>query len=338
LIGRRSGVVQAAALFAVLVGGCGSGSTTSPTVVKTDMTQVFGIDWMDAETLVVAFSPDVAAPLRLGSVPLKGGNTTPIPVGDGRGCHLIRVSNPLVVSTKEFVATRECTAPLGSGDPSDVSIVGGSWPDGIPAEISSVGETRDPPGQIATNPDDSRQLVALGSLCGVIVEATPTGAKPLPVEVSDGSHRFRLDDLASGPDCSARGWAAFPAWSPDGKEISFFAAPAAMGLTGPARADVPANLYTMTPDATTATLLRRDVTLPRGLDYSPDGRYLAFGGQIGGKDALWVLNRKTGDATSAYDRTIDWMAWAPDGKHLAATESSTDEVFPKRIVIVDAPQ
>lgn len=325
-------------LSVALVGACSPGRP--PVIsVKTDMTQLFGIDWIDKETLVVEYSSDGTAAAKLGTVPILGGNLVPLPITVNRECQQVRLANPHRMWDGGLAATFACSAPLTSDLPDRVSVLHVAWPSADFQEIGLVGDTRDSAGQIATSPDGSRQLVALGSLCGFIVEATPSGAKPLSVEVADGSNRFRLDDIAADSDCSVRGWADFPAWSPDGTQIAFFAAPAAIGLTGPARGDVSAVLYVMEPDSTSAASLLREVKGPRGLAYSPDGRYVAFGGNVGGQVGLWVLDRETKDLRMLAEAKVEWFAWSPDGKRIAVIEPAVDEPpFPSRIVVIDAVQ
>jgi WD40 repeat protein len=190
--------------------------------------------------------------------------------------------------------------------------------------LASVEGVRGPAGQIGVSPDGTRFLVAMGSLCGVIVEATAQGAKPLNVTVSDGPHSFSLADTAPGPDCSQRGWANYPTWSPTDNVIAFFAAPGAIGESGPARGSVPANLYVMSPDGSVATSILNDVTVPRALKFSPDGRFLAFGGEIGGVKATWVLERATGVVRQVHNQRFEWLAWSPDGQQLAGLQVGSD--------------
>lgn len=325
-------------LMAASIVGCGTGSpNTAKTVVATDVSQLLGIDWLDAITFVVAYSPDRTAASRLGSIPVTGGPLIPTPVAIDGSCNQVRLGHPHVVSIGQVAATYVCAPPPAAGEPDALAIVGVDWPSGPAQKIALVGDTTESPGQIATNPDGTRQLIALGDLCGVIVEATPTGSKPLPVEISDGAKHYRLDDLTTTPDCSARGWSAFPSWSPDGGEISFVGAPEAIGVVGPKRADVPANVYEMAPGATSATALIQNIQSPRDLDYSPDGRFLAFGGEINGRDAIWVFERQTGALRSVYDGDVDWLAWGPDSMRIAALEASVDAPpFPMQVVIVSA--
>ncbi len=82
-------------------------------------------------------------------------------------------------------------------------------------------------------------------------------------------------------------------------------------------------------------MILASVRLPRGLDYSPDGRSLAFGGEVNGHRAVWILDRQSGALRNVYDGRIDWLAWSPDGETIARLEPSGDAAsFDMRIVLI----
>ena len=330
--------VIAILLSAGLLAGCAriGGSVTPPAViVKTAPQQMFGIKWLNADELVVEYALGQSAVARLGTVLLSDGAFSPLPVPSSAGCEQIAVGNPTVLAPGRLAVTRECVAPLGSGIPDRTTIWELDIATGQYVLRGSAGTIRGPAGAIAASPDGQRLLVAMGSLCGVIVAAGADGAIPLGVEIRDGTRSFRLDDTAPGPDCSQRGWADYPAWSPTANEIAFFAAPGAIGLDGAARGGAPANLYVLAPDAPTATLILSNITVPRDLAYSPDGRYLAFGGVIGGRKATWILERQTGALRAVYDQRFEWLSWSPDGTRLAGLQQSNpDRLLDNEIVIV----
>ena len=337
---RRPALRRAVAILlsAVVLAGCAqTGGSVAPSavIVRTPPQPMFGIEWLNDDTLVIEYALGQGAAFRLAAVSVSDGAFRPLPVPSSDGCEQIQVGNPTVLAPGRLAVTRECVAPFGSGIPDRTTIWELDIATGQYALRGSAGTIRGPSGTIAASPDGKRLIVAMGSLCGVIVEAGAVGAIPLAVEIADGTRSFRLDDTAPGPDCSHRGWADYPAWSPTANEIAFFAAPAATGLDGPARGGAPANLYVMAPDATTASLILSNITVPRDLDYSPDGHYLAFGGLIGGRTATWILDRGTGVLRAVYDRRFEWLSWSPDGTRLAGLQqSNTDRLLDNEIVIV----
>jgi hypothetical protein len=333
LRGRVIWVIAIAGLTAAC--NVGPGDQPAASVLKLDQQQLWGISWADGKQLIVVYTPGENIASRLAAVTLDG-TSSPIAAPETPDCHLIAIADPERVSSGSMIVNQECVndppAPLFQ-----TTLMRFEQATGQYTPVASLGDMKGPPGQIAPSPDGSRQLVAVGTLCGVIVEATIDGPRPLSIVVSGDGKRFRLDDIAPlSPDCVARGRADQPTWAPAGDEIAFFAAPAAIGLEGPARAAVPANLYVSAPDGSNqAKLLVPGVTIPRGLHYSPDGRYLAFGGEIGGKVATWVLDRTTGKVRQIHDHRLDWLAWSPDGTQIAGIQKAVDEPpFPKEIVIV----
>jgi hypothetical protein len=297
---------------------------------------MFGITWPASTRLVVATSPDQTVAFRLATVSIEDGDLSEIAPPVVTTCARIGIANPTALSETELLATQACVHPIGSGTPDSTAILALDLATGTYTARASVGDIRGSPGAIAASPDGSRLRVAMGSLCGVIVEATPDGPIPLDVVVGDGDRTFSLADTTPGPDCRQRGWADWPAWSPDGSEIAFFAAPSAIGLDGPDRGSAPAGLYVMTPDATSASEILPDVVVPRGLAWSPDGRFLAFGGERDGRKATFILERATGDVRTIHDRRFDWVAWSPDGMRIAGLQIvDLAEPLANEIVIVD---
>lgn len=332
---RRAMAILLSAGF--LAGCAGTDASVAPSavIVRTEPQPMFGIEWLNDDTLVIEYALGQSAVFRLATVSVSDGAFRPLPVPSSDGCEQIAVGNPTVLAPGRLAVTRECVAPLGSGIPDRTTIWELDIATGQYVLRGSAGTIRGPAGTTAASPDGKRLIEAMGSLCGVIVEAGPDGAIPLAVEIRDRTRSFRLDDTAPGPDCSHRGWADYPAWSPAGNEIAFFAAPAAIGLDGAARGAAPANLYVMAPDATTASLILSNITVPRDLDYSPDGRSLAFGGVIGGRTATWTLDRETGDLRAVYDQRFEWLSWSPDGTRLAGLQlSNPDRLLDNEIVIV----
>lgn len=237
---RSQRLARLIVLASIAVVGCGPVTTSvTPTssIVPSDLAQLFGIEWVRSDSLILEFSADSTTQFRLGELKLEGGAVRPFHAPDS-DCAGLELGNPLRLSTSRIALTAVCQATVGSGDPDRTEVLEYDLDNGDYSPWASVGGVDGPPGQIAVEPDGSRTLVAMGTLCGTIVEATPEGAQPWPVVVSDGTNSFSLADWEPGPDCSQRGWADFPTWSPDGNQIAFFAAPSAIGTVGPARASV----------------------------------------------------------------------------------------------------
>ena len=188
-------------------------------------------------------------------------------------------------------------------------------------------------GQMTWNPDLDRGFLAHGSgLCQGIVGLTRNGVEYLTVEIAEGDRSFRLDEMFQDDiEREETGQANYPAWSPDGEQIAFFASTEAIGVAGYARADVPYGLYVMEPDGQHVSRLVAEVFSSRYVAWSPDGETLAFAGVIDGTRALWLLDRD-GETPSALAEVYAlWLAWSPDGDRIAVSiptgpESSSDRI------------
>lgn len=194
-------------LVLFVVTGCGpSTKDVSPTAstVASDVSRLFGIEWVRSDSLVLEFAPDSTTQFRLGELELSAGSVQPFPAPE-TDCVGVELGNPLRLSSSRIVLTAVCQAAVDSGDPDQTDILELDVTNGAYSPRASVGAIGGPPGQIAVSPTGTRTLVAMGTLCGTIVEATLNGAQPWPVVVSDGQQSFSLADTEPGPDCSKRG-------------------------------------------------------------------------------------------------------------------------------------
>jgi dipeptidyl aminopeptidase/acylaminoacyl peptidase len=118
-----------------------------------------------------------------------------------------------------------------------------------------------------------------------------------------------------------------PVWSPDGRSMAF------------GTSDDPRQIDSALPPRTSVRVVDEDghnertISDRRGpvggsLAWSPDGRYLAYGGEVDdsrpypvGADAadLWVADVRSGVETNVTDQgaAVDRPAWSPDGRTLA---------------------
>jgi hypothetical protein len=172
-------------------------------------------------------------------------------------------------------------------------------------------------------------LVSIGSgICQGILKADRSGTAPIRAVVSDGTMRFNLADEfnRSDTDCSATGRADLPAISRSDGQVAFFASPAAVGVSGLSRLDSPSGIYLTGHDFMTPQLVLSDVIHPGSLMWSPDGKWLAFSGEVGDfGSGGWLFSPSSRALRRFTSAAIGELAWAPDGERIAALESPSED-------------
>ena len=143
---------------------------------------------------------------------------------------------------------------------------------------------------------------------------------------------------------SSTGSSLSPSWSPDGKHIAFLGTrdyPAGRPNSFPqieALARAPWNLYQVEAEGSEPTLLLRNLGF--GLvKWLPHGNLIAFGGEYGNSEGIWVLNIKTKQVTNI------WLSrspfdFSPDGTQaviLRETKVEGATIF-KPVVVAIPPE
>ena len=304
----------------------------SPSTVRAPQGLFFGFTWLGQGTAYVAYrsqvpegtdlyqlNPGGGSWIRIPLPSLAGCNATdyqkPTPLGDGR-LGLVRVCSRFAEDRSTLVAFDPRTRKLTPLAPGYVTypVTQFTWDDRTGSGYISSG----------------------GGFCdGIQGVSAAAGFIPAPITVGDGSHSFRVDAPLSGPQCGATGLARLPALSPDGTSFAFIASTDAVGRTGMRRLDAAYELYVA--DARTlrpqATGLR--VANGTSLDWSPDGRTLAFTGDVVGKGrGLWLYSVNDHSFVHLSDADAAFAAWSPYGGQILVEVVVDETMLVSKLVVL----
>jgi len=174
-------------------------------------------------------------------------------------------------------------------------------------------------GYFTWNPDRTVGLYQVGgSLVGAdIFWMTPEKTLPMNIEVGDGKYSWILSK--DYPQFSTEpGVAAYPAWSPDGETIAFFASTDAKGKGGPVRSDSEFRLYFMEPIEKKPETVLNGVYHPLNLVWSPASQWLAFIGEYGTlrRYGIWLFSKEDRKARLLDVGDFRDIAWSPAGDRI----------------------
>lgn len=157
-------------------------------------------------------------------------------------------------------------------------------------------------------------------LAGTIFWLDSENASPMDITLSDRRHSWSLaTDFPDIVDDGKQGIAAYPVWSPDGKQIAFIATFDSIGKSGFDILDSEYYIYTMDSETAAPTPILKGIyqDYPITLAWSPDGKYISFTGKYGfpKRYGLWVLNLESKNVY-LIDSNITGSVWRNDGKSI----------------------
>ena len=160
---------------------------------------------------------------------------------------------------------------------------------------------------------------------------SPEGSSPIPLTLSYGKRSWSLEEqyynmTTSNEGGSQFGFAGYPAWSPDGKVIAFWASFDAMGRKGVGRADGEFFLVFLDPATLSYQFILRNIYGPDALAWSPNGKRLAFYGDVGTarERGLWIFSPASNTLVKIgnSERFEGIPAWSPDSNAIAVISCS----------------
>lgn len=330
----------------LILAGCGQPDTPDDPValpsthrVGVDDAQWGELTWLDEDRLVVSYLRG-SGPERLAIVTLEG-EFAPMNVPADPACRGTSYGFPRAYGGR-LLAIEMCyrvepdlfaTYNLVEVDPTERT---------VRPLMSAPSEER--LFAMSLDPDGSRAAVMVGSsICSTLGIASSGGVDLLSLEIRDGDRSWNLRDGYPLEDtaetCSQVGLAAWPAWSTDG--FAFFASPQSIGIDGAARADVPSNLYLMDdPAGSTYSIILSDIGDPRALEWSPDGDWLAFTGDVPSMGpGVWLIDASSQRLVQVSTHLAEFLSWSPDGTQLAIVKATSSSGIGKaEIRIADAKQ
>lgn len=148
-------------------------------------------------------------------------------------------------------------------------------------------------------------LAALASLWGAGASVDAESAPPPQTKIAftiwrAGPGVYTMN--ADGTSVRRLGLGAWPAWSPDGRQIAF-----QQRLNGHDA------LFVMQPDGSRRRLLTRDGRWPA---WAPDGKRIAFVKSLAGATAVYVMGTDGRDV-HLLEQNGGAPAWSPDGRRIA---------------------
>jgi Tol biopolymer transport system component len=196
-----------------------------------------------------------------------------------------------------------------------------------------------PIARFSWNPRTDRGVVSVSEdICAGIAMISRTGLVPTAISVGEGDQQFRIESYVTqehGTGCKDLGLADWPTWSPETSRIAFFASPESVGVDGFEKAFAPFNVYVMGDDELTPEMVLSGVRLPRGLEWSPDGRWLAFSGEVIGKGrGTWLLEPQQRTLARVTEISGDWLSWSPEASRLILARNMSPQSFPVHRLLI----
>jgi hypothetical protein len=195
---------------------------------------------------------------------------------------------------------------------------------------------------VSWNPEMTRAVIAADADCEGLAWLTGQGFESFGFDVLDTEGKTHSVDssiedgefMTEGP-CAAEIAVGPVTWSPDGEMIAVFVSPLSIGLQGQARHGIPHNLYFLDPTTLRTRLALRGIRYPSSIAWSPDSRFVAFAGGLGGETSdVWIYALRS-KVWGLVDQESAQLAWSPDGRSIAGLRYIDDDVERSEVVLYE---
>lgn len=316
-------------------------SPATITRLSTGLLPVYGVEWMPTGELIVGRLVGDLDDARLAVVDRSNGTLIDIPIQADNSCWREHYLSPTALQDGRLGFVHVCMHDADNNPPDETEIravgtAGGTVDRVIP--IGPLGVAQNVP--FAIDLEGREAIVGVGAgICNrLVVYAGDDAPSRLEAEIVGDGKRFSLDDpVSSDGDCRDTGTAFSPSLTEDGRTLAFFASPAAVGLSGPDRLNTPANIYLLDRPTNVVRSILTDVAGAGALRWSPDGRTIAFVGEVADRNGTWLV--RPGGTPLRIADDVEEFAWSPDSTRLFASESadSLDDPLLARLLILDVP-
>lgn len=182
--------------------------------------------------------------------------------------------------------------------------------------------------EFSVRPGTDEGVVGFGArICDGIARFDAAGVRPFDFALSDpdGANLADMWNL----DCTLAVNASRPAWSPDGTSLAVLIARDARGRDGWDRMDAPFALDLLDPATGSVTNLATGLHDAFRLAWSPDGGTIAVitGTDMADVNLTWLISTRGGPTRRLVlddGRSLNDVAWSPDGTRLAGLLNGTD--------------
>lgn len=162
------------------------------------------------------------------------------------------------------------------------------------------------------------QAVSNG-LTGTLNWLTRVGPEPVYITLREGNRVWDLSKDFEENGSREGGRISCPSWSSKDDKIAVFVSFDAMGVEGIARLDKQSQLLLLSPETGEAESVLSDIYLPESIEWSPDGRNIAFIGALtNGLEGMWLFDVETRSllliAKGGYFKDL---SWSPDSQKIA---------------------
>lgn len=178
---------------------------------------------------------------------------------------------------------------------------------------------------LSWNPSRSQAIGSYSSgICGTMFLADAHGTRALTLTIGHGDTAWNtatdFNHKETAGDC---GLAFGATWSPKGDQVAFVSDPNGSLHGGQSRLDASLDIYRVASNFHGPEVWLSGVRHVGAIQWSPNGEWLAFAGQVDGTDGVWILRRDSSGPRRVMSSANARIAWRPDGEALAVTYSTS---------------